>query len=529
MSSSPKKRRARHTAIALSGVVVASTLSSCTVPPVLTMADCGASSLVKQAIRSVVVTSPDLSPDQRHNAQTIMGVAKDLGFPDWVGTFAVGVAYHESNLTNLPGGDGTSVGLFQQIDIYGTKAQRMDRVWATRMFLVGGRGANGGSIKGLREIKGWESYADGKNWDKLAIARQNPSVSAYYSRTHNIVDNLAKIVLWLTGRVTYQPDTGSQMPAVLNCTVRNNGGPDAAILQKTLLAARSQIGVPYVWGGEDPKTGPTDTGGFDCSGFTQWVFEQVGVKLTHFAATQAKEAPVVPGAQWVPSSGDTGLSSLISILQPGDLIFLRAQDGNVYHVALYVGDGNIIDARRRGTDIAVRPLSSAPRASDTVFAGRPLSLASSGPVTAGSWGYPLASVHVGSECGMRLHPILHYTRLHSGQDLSLTTGTPVMAIADGTVTLAGWNGSYGNQVKISHGVVNGHQVESAYAHNSRLVVTQGQTVTKGQVIAYGGSTGLSTGPHSHFEIKVDGTYIKGIPFIDSQARTAISCLTGNVL
>ena len=104
-----------------------------------------------------------------------------------------------------------------------------------------------------------------------------------------------------------------------------------------------------------------------------------------------------------------------------------------------------------------------------------------------------------------------------------------MAIADGTVTLAGWNGSYGNQVKISHEVVNGHQVESAYAHNSRLVVTQGQTVTKGQVIAYGGSTGLSTGPHSHFEVKVDGTYIKGIPFIDSQARTAISCLTGNVL
>ena len=88
-------------------------------------------------------------------------------------------------------------------------------------------------------------------------------------------------------------------------------------------------------------------------------------------------------------------------------------------------------------------------------------------------------------------------RMHNGLDIAVNTGTPVKAAADGRVTFAGWNGGYGILVIIDHG--NG--VETRYAHNSRLNVKVGQKVSRGQVVAYSGNTGNSTGPHVHFEIR----------------------------
>ena len=90
---------------------------------------------------------------------------------------------------------------------------------------------------------------------------------------------------------------------------------------------------------------------------------------------------------------------------------------------------------------------------------------------------------------------------HRGLDIAAATGTPIKAAASGTVTVAGWNNSYGYMVKISHG--NG--VETVYGHCSKLLVSKGQTVTQGQVIAKVGSTGDSTGPHLHLEVRVNGT------------------------
>ena len=89
---------------------------------------------------------------------------------------------------------------------------------------------------------------------------------------------------------------------------------------------------------------------------------------------------------------------------------------------------------------------------------------------------------------------------HTGIDISAPVGTPVRAAATGTVTFAGFQGAYGNIVKINHG--NGY--ETYYAHNSRLLVAAGDTVTKGQVIAHSGNTGRSTGPHLHFEVRFRG-------------------------
>jgi murein DD-endopeptidase MepM/ murein hydrolase activator NlpD len=94
---------------------------------------------------------------------------------------------------------------------------------------------------------------------------------------------------------------------------------------------------------------------------------------------------------------------------------------------------------------------------------------------------------------------MRWGRMHEGIDLGCGSGTPVHAAASGTVVVAGWVGGYGNFVVIDHG-----GLASAYGHNSRLVVHKGQHVGAGQVVSYSGSTGHSTGPHVHFEVRVDG-------------------------
>lgn len=92
---------------------------------------------------------------------------------------------------------------------------------------------------------------------------------------------------------------------------------------------------------------------------------------------------------------------------------------------------------------------------------------------------------------------------HTGIDIAATTGTPVKVVADGIVTSASYNGSYGNLVKIDHG--NG--VETWYAHNSKICVKVGQMVNAGDTIAAVGSTGNSTGPHLHLEIRINGQHV----------------------
>lgn len=110
---------------------------------------------------------------------------------------------------------------------------------------------------------------------------------------------------------------------------------------------------------------------------------------------------------------------------------------------------------------------------------------------------------VTSPFGYRRHPILGYRRLHTGLDIAAGYGTPIHAAASGTVNMAGRNGGYGNFVRIAHG----DNLQTAYGHMSRIAVSSGSRVTQGQIIGYVGSTGLSTGPHLHYEMLRGGQKI----------------------
>jgi len=105
--------------------------------------------------------------------------------------------------------------------------------------------------------------------------------------------------------------------------------------------------------------------------------------------------------------------------------------------------------------------------------------------------------------GMRRHPILGYKRMHSGVDFGGGYGAPIYAVSDGVVSIAGRHGGFGNFVKLSHG----GGVGTGYGHMSRIAVRPGQRVNRGQVIGYIGSTGLSTGPHLHFEVYRNGVAV----------------------
>ncbi len=111
---------------------------------------------------------------------------------------------------------------------------------------------------------------------------------------------------------------------------------------------------------------------------------------------------------------------------------------------------------------------------------------------------PVDGVTLTSGFGMRNHPVLNRRARHNGVDLAAPRGTPVYATADGMVQMAQWYSSYGNYVQIDHG----GRLETRYAHLSSYTVRPARMVRTGDLIGYVGSTGRSTGPHLHYEVRV---------------------------
>ena len=132
--------------------------------------------------------------------------------------------------------------------------------------------------------------------------------------------------------------------------------------------------------------------------------------------------------------------------------------------------------------------------------------------------------HITSYFGYRYHPILHFTRFHAGLDIGASWGSPIVAAGDGRVVAAGWAGGYGREVQIAHG----SGIVSLYGHMSEIVAQPGSFVRQGQVIGYVGSSGLSTGPHVHFEVRMGGTPVNPLgvrftsaPVVDTHLADAV--------
>ena len=132
--------------------------------------------------------------------------------------------------------------------------------------------------------------------------------------------------------------------------------------------------------------------------------------------------------------------------------------------------------------------------------------------------------HITSYFGNRYHPILHFSRFHAGLDIGASWGSPIVAAGDGRVVSAGWAGGYGREVRIAHG----GGIVSLYGHMSSIVAEPGSLVRQGQLIGYVGSSGLSTGPHVHFEVRMGGTPVNPLsvrltsaPVVDMHLAAAV--------
>lgn len=131
-----------------------------------------------------------------------------------------------------------------------------------------------------------------------------------------------------------------------------------------------------------------------------------------------------------------------------------------------------------------------------------------------AWPVP-GYTRITSPYGMRTHPITGVYKLHTGVDISAPIGASFIAANDGIVVKAEYNSAYGNMVMINHG----GGISTLYAHGSQILVEVGQQVTRGQEVLKVGSTGYSTGPHAHFEVRINGQYTDPMPYITSQTPT----------
>lgn len=122
---------------------------------------------------------------------------------------------------------------------------------------------------------------------------------------------------------------------------------------------------------------------------------------------------------------------------------------------------------------------------------------------------PVDRMNFTSNFGIRSDPFTGAARMHAGVDIPNPTGTPIYATADGTIIHAERLGGYGNMVEIDHG----KGIATRYGHMSKLLVVPGAHVTRGQLIGLVGSTGRSTGPHLHYEVRIDGHAVNPVPFL----------------
>lgn len=336
------------------------------------------------------------SQEQLANANAIIRVGQSVGASQRDIVTALATAMQESGLQNLNYGDRDSIGLFQQRNAWGSTADRLNPEQAARMFFLGGHGGQ----RGLLAIKNRDSmsvaqaaqavqvsaYPDAyAKWEGQARALAgNPKLGTGTAPSAPVVGDTTTQKVPMSGldSLLQQPDlqqkapgpsalgevtadaaglgevtldssgpgtVGSSSPqdpmASLHATTplvqqaANLGGPTPAPAGNSsgvIGFARKFLGVPYVWGGTNPT-------GFDCSGLVQYVYKHAGVNLPRLAADQAR----------------AGKRIALKDLKPGDLVAWdnNAQQNGADHIAIYIGNGQIIEAPRPGLSVRVSNLT----------------------------------------------------------------------------------------------------------------------------------------------------------------------------
>ena len=208
----------------------------------------------------------------------------------------------------------------------------------------------------------------------------------------------------------------------------------------------------------------------------------------------------------------------------GKVIFIEVRGGSLQY-ACYAIEGPDGGFRCFDPRASLAPEAPAPLPPSRPGAEVPLPplphgrLAESGASSIGGILAPIKGAPVTSSFGMRFHPILHYWRLHAGIDFGAPVGSPVRAPADGTVEIAGPVSGYGTHVRMQH-----KGFGTSVSHLSEIIdgVKVGSEVKQGQIIAYSGNTGLSTGPHLHFEFYIGGEAVDPLPHLGTEVQLTAS-------
>jgi cell wall-associated NlpC family hydrolase len=258
--------------------------------------------------RAGVTTAADLSDEQRQNAATIIGVARQVGAPSRASLVALATAMQESTLRNINYGDRDSLGLFQQRPSqgWGSPAQVTDPVYSTTTFL-----------DRLLKVPGWERLP-------VTVAAQTVQRSAFpdaYAKWEGLAADLVRQLADVPDPAGCGPNTASLPEGVARSAIR---------------FALGELGKPYVWGATGPNT-------YDCSGLILRAFQASGIDLPRVSRQQFS----------------AGGHVAVKDAQAGDLLFYATDSSDpatIHHVMLYVGDGQMVEAPYSGESVRVRPV-----------------------------------------------------------------------------------------------------------------------------------------------------------------------------
>jgi len=311
-------------------------------------------------------------------------------------------------------------------------------------------------------------------------------------------------------------------------SVQPKGGCLAAILSGFLTALAGLVSAPQALAQANDGAATTATSHavvLDFAGALRELrFEAPAVTVTHGGITSHFAAPLtrvpeltagVIRTNLFEAAGDahlpdTVLAEMIRAFSY-DIDFQRDLEPNdsfeVLYERLYDASG-----KAAGTGDIIYAAMTLSGRTHRLYRYRPAGAETAAFFTDGGWSVkkallrtPIDGAQLSSGYGMRLHPILGYTKMHRGIDFAAPRGTPIMAASDGVVEEAGWRGDYGNFILIRHD----GDYETAYAHLSRLTrgLRPGTPVRQGEVIGFVGATGRATGPHLHFEVRVRGEQV----------------------